>query len=71
MLFDVQGESVGCGRGGVCGREEDFAVGGEEVGEIAEGVGEEFAAAPLRAEQASDGKPARGGDAVQRWGPLG
>jgi hypothetical protein len=58
VLFDVQGEGVGGGCGGGCGREEDFAVRGEEVGEITEGVGEEFAAAPLWAQQASDGKPA-------------
>ena len=57
MLFDVPREGAGCRLRGVCGSEEDFAVGGEESGEIAEGIGEEFAATPLRAQQASDGKP--------------
>jgi hypothetical protein len=70
VLFNVEGEGVGCGLGGCGGREEDFAVRGEEVGEIAEGVGEEFAAAPLRAQQASDGKPTGGRDTVQRCRPL-
>jgi hypothetical protein len=57
MLFDVQGKGVGGWSGGVRWREEDFAVGCEESGKIAEGFGEEFAAAPLRAQQASDGEP--------------
>jgi hypothetical protein len=71
MLFDVQGEGTrGRGRG-ARGGEEDFAVGGEEVGEVTEGVGEEFAATPLRAQQASDRKPTCGGDRVQRCEPRG
>jgi hypothetical protein len=70
VLFDVEGKRVGRGRGCVGGREEDFAVGREEAGKIAEGVGEELAAAPLRAQQTSDGKPVRGGDAVQCCEPL-
>jgi hypothetical protein len=49
VFFDVQGEDAGCRRRGVSGREEDFAVRREEAGKIAEGVGEELAATPLRA----------------------
>jgi hypothetical protein len=38
--------------------EEEFATGSEELGEIAEGFGEEFTAASLRAQEVRQGEPA-------------
>ena len=71
VLLDVEARRVGRGGGGVGGREDDFVRGGEEIGEVAEGVGEEFAAAALGTEQARDGEPGGGREGVQGDGARG
>jgi hypothetical protein len=65
VLLDLEVLGVGRRGNGVSGRKDDFARGGEETGEVAEGVGEEFAAAALGAEQACDGEPGGGREGVQ------
>ena len=58
MLLDVDGRGAGLGRGCVRGHEEEVAVGGEDVGEVAEGFGEELTTATLRAQQTCEWEPA-------------
>ena len=48
----------GVGRRGCVDAQDDVEVRVEEAGEVAEGFSEELAAAPLRAQQTSDGEPA-------------
>jgi hypothetical protein len=71
VLFDAKLGRTGRWRNCVRGGENDVVVGVEEAGKVAEGISEDLAATPLRAQQAGDRKPAGGGDTVQRFGPLG
>ena len=69
-FLNVERKGVRRGSVGGGGREEEVAMGGEDVGEVGEGVSEELAAAALGTEQTGDGDPAGGGDAAHSNAPF-
>jgi hypothetical protein len=65
VVFETKGSDAGGWGGSAGGGERGFAAGGEEDGEVGEGIGEELAAATLRAQQMREGKPTGSQDAFR------